>query len=432
MRLASQTRPQKTKWNPQVVSVSLNSDSSCVSTGSQRGFQVCQLSPNFRRHSFSMKGGIGICEMLDCSSLVAIVGGGDSPAFSSRRLRVFNTSDSSTICDMNFDSPVLAVRLNHKCLIVVLAFQVHIYNIDTMKVKQLLDTPPNPKGLCSLQTSGNASSSRVILCFPGSSDKGDVVVFDVAGQKIISVVEAHESPVQSIAVSSDGKLLATASTKGTLIRIFDLTQKNENVATFRRGVTTSVVATMRFNSNESLLCVGSKNGTVHVFDINAVINPEESRTTTLAHQASDGGGGGGDNDGGDGGGASGDAITSSIASSAVSSAASSAKAAATSLFSGLMQTLPISISSHRSSCSVSIEPDVAFICGFLRSDCDKKAAEEVEAETKVEVETASGKESLVVVTSTGIVSIHSMNFIDGTTTLEQQEFLIESENQEDH
>ena len=379
-----------------------------------------------------MKGGIGICEMLDCSSLVAIVGGGDSPAFSSRRLRVFNTSDSSTICDMNFDSPVLAVRLNHKCLIVVLAFQVHIYNIDTMKVKQLLDTPPNPKGLCSLQTSGNASSSRVILCFPGSSDKGDVVVFDVAGQKIISVVEAHESPVQSIAVSSDGKLLATASTKGTLIRIFDLTQKNENVATFRRGVTTSVVATMRFNSNESLLCVGSKNGTVHVFDINAVINPEESRTTTLAHQASDGGGGGGDNDGGDGGGASGGAITSSIASSAVSSAASSAKAAATSLFSGLMQTLPISISSHRSSCSVSIEPDVAFICGFLRSDCDKKAAEEVEAETKVEVETASGKESLVVVTSTGIVSIHSMNFIDGTTTLEQQEFLIESENQEDH
>ena len=379
-----------------------------------------------------MKGGIGICEMLDCSSLVAIVGGGDSPAFSSRRLRVFNTSDSSTICDMNFDSPVLAVRLNHKCLIVVLAFQVHIYNIDTMKVKQLLDTPPNPKGLCSLQTSGNASSSRVILCFPGSSDKGDVVVFDVAGQKIISVVEAHESPVQSIAVSSDGKLLATASTKGTLIRIFDLTQKNENVATFRRGVTTSVVATMRFNANESLLCVGSKNGTVHVFDINAVINPEESRTTTLAHQASDGGGGGGDNDGGDGGGASGGAITSSIASSAVSSAASSAKAAATSLFSGLMQTLPISISSHRSSCSVSIEPDVAFICGFLRSDCDKKAAEEVEAETKVEVETASGKESLVVVTSTGIVSIHSMNFIDGTTTLEQQEFLIESENQEDH
>lgn len=363
-----------------------------------------------------MKGGIGICEMLDCSSLVAIVGGGDSPAFSSRRLRVFNTSDSSTICDMNFDSPVLAVRLNHRCLIVVLSFQVHIYNIDTMKVKQLLDTPPNPKGLCCLQTSGDASSSRVILCFPGSSEKGDVVVFDVAGQKVVGVVEAHESPVQAIAVSSDGKLLATASTKGTLIRVFDLTSKNETIATFRRGVTTSVVATMRFNSDASLLCVGSKNGTVHVFDINAVVNPEQSAT-----------------------------LVSQAAASSSTSAASSAKAAATSLLSGLMQTLPISLSSHRSSCSISIEPNVAFICGFLRSDRGDRGGRgrgggggdaflpETKDEAAAEEAPSHGgsNDSLIVVTSTGIVSIHSMNFVNGKTTLEQQEFLVETESQEE-
>ena len=94
MRLATKTNLQ---WNPQVVSVSLNDNASCVSTGSQRGFRICQLTPSFKRYPFGLKGGIGICEMLGCSSLVAIVGGGDSPAFSSRRLRIFNTTTSTAI-----------------------------------------------------------------------------------------------------------------------------------------------------------------------------------------------------------------------------------------------------------------------------------------------------------------------------------------------
>ena len=186
MRLA--TEKNKIKWNQNVVCVALNAGSSCVSTGTQRGFRVTQLSP-FKHHAFSMTGGIGVCEMLGCSSLVAIVGGGDSPAFSSRRLRVFNTTNATAICEMNFEYPVIAVRLNHSSLIVVLAVQIHIFNINTMKKTQVLDTPPNPKGLCTLQTLANSASSSILFCFPGSSEKGDVVVFDASAQKVVGVIE---------------------------------------------------------------------------------------------------------------------------------------------------------------------------------------------------------------------------------------------------
>jgi autophagy-related protein 18 len=403
MRLASKTNPLTTRWNPNIVSVSLNQDSSCVSTGSQRGFSVCQLSP-FHRHIFSMKGGIGVCEMLDCSSLVAVVGGGNSPAFSSRRLRVFNTSSSTTICEMNFDYPIIAVHLNHRCMIVVLATQVHIFNVDTMKQTQRLDTPNNPRGLCTLQHIADSSSTSVLLCFPGAVEKGDVFIFNVATQKSVTVIEAHQSPLQALVLSSNGRYLATASSKGTLIRIFDLNKGNENVATFRRGVTTSVVTTMRFNKDNSLLCVGSKNGTVHVFDVNAVLDPDHS--ITLASRAAE----------------------------ASTSTASTAKAAAKTLLSGLMDTLPTALSSQRSSCSVSIEPDLAFICGFL--SMTKPAAirntngEEVKTSTDNNNNNANQYDALVVVTSTGIVSIHQMNFVDGTTTLEAQEFLVVGENQQ--
>ena len=420
MRLANKAKPQPIQWNPKVISVSLNQNSSCVSTGSQRGFRVCQLSP-FRRHTFAMKGGIGICEMLGESSLVAIVGGGDSPAFSSRRLRVFNTSTSTIICEMNFDFPVIAVRLNHRFLIVVLATQVHIFNIDTMKITQRLDTPNNPRGLCSLQNICTQSSNSILLCFPGAVEKGDVFIFNVAAQKAVTVVEAHQSPIQTLVLSSNAQYLATGSTKGTLIRVFDLKQGNKKVATFRRGVTTSVCTTMRFNSNASLLCVGSKNGTVHVFDVNAVLDPTHSVSIV------------------------------SKASSASLSTTSSAKAVASSLLNGLIESLPTAISSHRSVCSVSIEPGVAFICGFLPTTAQPTvgSAGKGHASTKT-TKTTNGdaeemknldellnvnegqkeQDALVVVTSLGIVSIHSMNFTDGTTKLEQQEFLVENESQQ--
>jgi autophagy-related protein 18 len=413
MRLSTKSRPEKKiKWNPQVVSVSLNSDSSCVSIGSQRGFRVCQLSP-FKRHNFNMKGGIGICEMLGCSSLIAIVGGGDSPAFSSRRLRVFNTSTSTAIREMNFDYPIVAVRLNTRFLVVVLALQVHIFNIDTMKKTQVLDTPHNPHGLCTLQTMADNSSNRVLLCFPGSTDKGDVVVFNLAGQKVDEVVEAHQTPIAAMVLSSDGHYLATASVKGTLIRIFDVSNGKQQIfATFRRGVTSSTLMTMRFNSTCSLLCCGSKNGTVHVFDINAVVDPLNS--VSLA------------------------AIK--LANAANPSTASTAKAAAQSLFTGLIETLPTVISSHRSSCSVNIDSDVSFICGFIsvgvgsgESDISEMSGGngEVKVSDGVESETTRKKDCIVVVTSAGIVSIYSMNFVDGTGVLENQHMLLENKNQQE-
>lgn len=40
---------------------------------------------------FIESGGIGIVEMLFCTSLVALVGGGETPAFSPRQLQIINT-----------------------------------------------------------------------------------------------------------------------------------------------------------------------------------------------------------------------------------------------------------------------------------------------------------------------------------------------------
>jgi hypothetical protein len=46
-------------------------------------------------------GGIGIVEMLFCTSLVALVGAGEQPAFSPRRIQLVNTKVRSQPCALN-------------------------------------------------------------------------------------------------------------------------------------------------------------------------------------------------------------------------------------------------------------------------------------------------------------------------------------------
>lgn len=82
----------------------------------------------------------------------------------------------------------------------------------------------------------------------------------------INVVEAHRSPLSCIAVNDAGTLLATASDKGTIIRVFSIPSARK-LYQFRRGSMPSRIYSMSFNATSSLLCVSSATDTVHIFKL---------------------------------------------------------------------------------------------------------------------------------------------------------------------
>ncbi|KAJ1789932.1 autophagy protein [Coemansia sp. RSA 2399] len=260
--------------------INFNQDYSCLSVGTKNGYKIYNCEPFGKCYARS-EGGIGIVEMLFCTSLVALVGSGDQPALSPRRLQIINTKRQSIICELTFPTTILAVKLNRRRLIAVLEEQIYVYDISNMKLLHTLETPPNPSAICAMSPSSEncfiayptpASVSSVpqkqgaVLMPPDIPVTSDVMVFDANACEPINIIQAHKSPVSCVAINRDGSMLATASDKGTVIRVFSLPGA-QKIAQFRRGSYPAKIHSITFNATSTLLLVSSDTDTVHIFRI---------------------------------------------------------------------------------------------------------------------------------------------------------------------
>ncbi|KAI4238250.1 MAG: hypothetical protein L6R40_005790 [Gallowayella cf. fulva] len=258
--------------------VTFNQDHSHLAIGTTRGFRIYTTDP-FSKCFETKQGDIALLEMLFSTSLVALI-------LSPRRLQITNTKRQSTICELTFPTTVLAVRLNRKRLAVVLEDQIYLYDISNMKLLHTIETSPNPNAIVALSPSSDAcylayplpqkslpsnlTSSHATHAPPTSNHipptTGDVLIFDALKLEAINVAEAHRSPLSCITLNNTGTLLATASDKGTIIRVFAVPSAKK-LYQFRRGSMPSRIYSMAFNATSTLLCVSSASDTVHIFKL---------------------------------------------------------------------------------------------------------------------------------------------------------------------
>ena len=75
-------------------------------------------------------------------------------------------------------------------------------------------------------------------------------------------------------LNNEGTILATASDKGTIIRVFSVPDAHK-LYQFRRGSMPSRIFSMSFNITSTLLCVSSATDTIHIFKL----GPQSSSPT---------------------------------------------------------------------------------------------------------------------------------------------------------
>lgn len=90
------------------------------------------------------------------------------------------------------------------------------------------------------------------------------MVVDLVDKKT-NIIPAHDSAIQSIAVSKDEQLLATASRTGTIIRIWSI--DGAMITEFRRGMDRAIIFSLAFSPSALNLAVTSDKSTLHIFDL---------------------------------------------------------------------------------------------------------------------------------------------------------------------
>ncbi|XP_064376230.1 WD repeat domain phosphoinositide-interacting protein 2 isoform X3 [Dromaius novaehollandiae] len=130
--------------------------------------------------------------------------------------------------------------------------------------------------LCAL----SINNDNCYLAYPGSATIGEVQVFDTINLRAANMIPAHDSPLAALAFDASGTKLATASEKGTVIRVFSIPE-GQKLFEFRRGVKRCVsICSLAFSMDGMFLSASSNTETVHIFKLETVKEkPQEEPTT---------------------------------------------------------------------------------------------------------------------------------------------------------
>ncbi|PKU77883.1 autophagy-related protein 18d-like [Dendrobium catenatum] len=254
----------------ELLSLSWNQDYGCFAAGTSHGFRIYNTKPfkeTFRRDLKS--GGFRIVEMLFRCNIMALVGGGVNSQYPPNKVLIWDDHQGRCIGELAFRSNVRGVRLRQDRIVIVLEHKINVYNFSDLKLLHQIETLANLKGLCCLS---HHSITSVLAC-PGLR-QGQVRV-EHFGLKMTKFINAHDSHISCFSLTLNGFLLATASVKGTLVRIFN-TMDGTRLQEVRRGADRAEIYSIAFSPNVQWLAISSDKGTVHIFNLRVQVVGEDA------------------------------------------------------------------------------------------------------------------------------------------------------------
>uniref|UniRef100_A0A6B2L9W6 Anaphase-promoting complex subunit 4 WD40 domain-containing protein n=1 Tax=Arcella intermedia TaxID=1963864 RepID=A0A6B2L9W6_9EUKA len=243
-----------------------NQDCSSFAIGSENGFAVWNTDPITLKFKRSYEGeGIGIIEMFYNSNLMAVVGGGSKPRYPPNKVVIFDDYSSKIIGDLEYSGPIRGVKLRNDSITIILDTRSFVHNFSDLKLIDKIDTFYNPAGICAVCTSPTNNT----MAFIGNT-AGSILIKHYSKKAYSHIIFAHDNPISQMCLTRDGLRLATTSSRGTLVRVFD-TFTGERLMEFRRGTVPAAIECLSFNDSGSCLGVSSDKGTLHIFscDVNS-------------------------------------------------------------------------------------------------------------------------------------------------------------------
>ncbi|CAA9987770.1 autophagy-related protein 18, putative [Plasmodium knowlesi strain H] len=261
--------------------IAFNQDYGCLCMANEKGFKIYNTNPFTQTYSRDLtdrnKNGLYLAEMLYRCNILAITGNKNDKKgkWAKNVLIIWDDRQMREIAKLTFSSNIIGVRLLREIIVVILEYKLCIYRLKDIILLETLNTSKNVSGLCCLS---NIDKNIIIAYLSPIKGRVNIHIFEINSSENIHEelpyinfktnlsIYAHDSSVACINLSNDGKLLVTASSKGTIIRLFntfDGTLLNE----FRRGTKNAKILSLNISEDNNWLCLTSNTNTVHVFSI---------------------------------------------------------------------------------------------------------------------------------------------------------------------
>ena len=218
--------------------------------------------------------------MLKKSNILALVGGGTLPKFSKNKIVIWDDHQGKIMIQIRFNSNIIKVKLREDCIISILENRIYLLDINTLETIDILDTFDNPNGIFSMSNINN----KLNIAFPQNKGKIQLEYYNIIKENFkkdeTKIINAHESFIAFLTLNNEGNVLATASDKGTLIRLFNV-YNQEMIAELRRGTKNTTINCLAFDINTEFIACTSEVGTVHIFyiqEINKLFEKNEDKT----------------------------------------------------------------------------------------------------------------------------------------------------------
>lgn len=254
--------------NVYLLSYAFNQDYSCFVCGTTTGFRVYTCLPvsevHRREHSaaFQHRSVVLIAMLFKTNIFAMVTLADDDPTNGGlNKVQIWDDQKSKFVGELRSKNEVKGVALRRDIIAMVCEYAIYVYTCDKLRVILHLTTNANSRGLCVLA----AASDPWILCCPGQST-GAVRVQVGQDDRATHVFTAHQTALAALALNASGTLVATASEKGTVVKVFQASD-GQLLYRLRRSARPAVISCLTFRSDDRFLAVASSSSTVHIFKL---------------------------------------------------------------------------------------------------------------------------------------------------------------------
>jgi len=243
-----------------VSEVRLDEDNFVYTVCDDSGIKIYNLDPLAEIGRLETGSTVSACN-VSRSNILSFISGGERPKFSQNTLVIYDAEKDSLVMDFTFGEPVLKTLLTKDTAIALLKTMCYAYSVPDGRL--LVEAPTRKNSFKPI----HFRSNRLAI---GGHKQGSVHIYDIGTMRERKSssppvqIYAHQGEIAIVRLNSSGSKLATASDKGTLIRVWDTSTK-QRLIEFRRGADPAQIYSIAFSKDSAFLAATGDKGTLHLF-----------------------------------------------------------------------------------------------------------------------------------------------------------------------